>query len=396
MAGVASGLISTVKAPCCLACVDEPGRRIDDRGGADGDEDVALARPSRPADDHVRIERFAEPDHARTNQSAAMRAARRQLVKRHRVVAPSSSATSRSPASSSLPRSIRAGESHPMASLSRRALAKADSCRPSTFCVINLKLREAPAPVGEHAMRGVRLARGDAQSGATRTIPTRASDRGRSFGGGERFGAEVLPQAVGAAKRRHAARGRNARTGQHRDAGVRSRGVRQGQICELGFRIKPIAIESLLRAGRAHLSLCAPGTRTPAADSGTTTSVWLPPAHFDVGHVRVQLLQRRHHVARTRHVDGVVGIAVDDELRNRLHVLGERRRADAGERHQRRPGLRILRRRAPTCRSRPSNGRSGRCATRRRCRRPSSAAALRARPSRCTRRGAAMRRRPRP
>ena len=63
--------------------------------------------------------------------------------------------------------------------------------------------------------------------------------------------------------------------------------------------------------------------------------------------IRIFGLERRDHGARPVDVHGGVGIPVHAVLRNRLHTRRGERRADAGERHERGPEIRILRAERP-------------------------------------------------
>ena len=278
----------------------------------------------------------------------------------------------------------------------RRSLGEGGLVKPSTFCVISGSSGSAGSS---------RPARGAPRSARTRRCAERrhayhshtsCGSRPNASARGERFGPEVLPQPIGAAKRRHAARGRHARTGEHRDARARGRVDRRGAHV-IRSQIAQLHRDRIIASCRC-VRLSLRGQELERLRQVRHDDVGVAAAgDFDVGHVRVQLLQRRHHVARARYVDGVVGVAVHDELRDRLHAARRASGAPTPENaHQRRPGLRILRAERPRADRAHRMARSGRCATRPRCRRPSSTAALRARPSRCTRRGGATRRRPRP
>ena len=341
VAGVASGLISTVNAPCFRGLVDEPGGRIDHGGRADGDEDVAVGGARRLRDD-VGFERFAEPDHAGTNQPAAMRTLRRQLRERQRCRRATASATSRSPASSSLPRSIRAAES--------RVLARSPATLVQAVDVLGdqLEVRRSAGsnPRARDARRSARTRR--SASAATHTIPTPGSDRGRTlrrsraFPAGSSSTARRTPRKVGTPLA--------AETPAPVRTVMRASGVKTIE------RALDSATQSTASCWSQHLSCCAARNRMPSADSARPRRCGCRRALRHRSRCAFSFFSA---ATMLRDPDTLTVLSASPCTTNcgmRFHVLGERRRAGAGERHQRRPRLRILRSQAPTCRSRPSNG----------------------------------------
>ena len=112
-----------------------------------------------------------------------------------------------------------------------------------TAVLKSVQLKDAPDPIdpiaehvraiiqnlGEDVMRGVGLARGNHLPPPVVPLPDQARIAREGFGRGEGFGAEVLPESVGAAKGRHAARRGHAGARHHGDASIGRQPPRQAR-----------------------------------------------------------------------------------------------------------------------------------------------------------------------
>ena len=126
-------------------------------------------------------------------------------------------------------------------------------------------------------MRRVRLARGDAEAAPRVPFPHQLRIAAERFGGRERFRPEVLPQTIGAAKRRDAAGGETpAPVSTVMRAWVSIDEAFTISIADSDSDQLRSTIELLLRARRAPF-LCAARNSNACGRFGTTTSVWLPP-----------------------------------------------------------------------------------------------------------------------
>ena len=269
---MASGLISTVKAPPILRAAMNPAAGIDDRRGADGDEDVARRRIRGLLHD-VRLERFAKPHDAGPIMPAALghsAAVRRKVnvSSRQRVgdcAQPCQQLTSQIEPCSRIVFSV-----------------PARSCRPSTFWVINLKfgkrrLQSAStrcAAFGSHAAIFCRrhAYHSHTSLGSRPKASAVASVSGRKF-----FHRPSASRNVGTPLA--AETPAPVRTVMRACGVSRETRPSRSQISDLRLLINcRLAIEIIVWCCGCHLSLRGQEFERQRRDSGTTTSVWLPPA----------------------------------------------------------------------------------------------------------------------
>ena len=195
--------------------VHEAGRRIDERGCADGQEHVAGRAPGW-------LRRRPPRDSDSPNQTTAGRAMPPQWghcggrSQRHAIVAPRRRAGGTSPPA----------DSSQIDPCSRTRLrVPAARCRSSTFCVSTVTLSPADVmgsdpirPGGNDVVRGIGTAGGDQLAAPRVPLPDEPRIAGERLGRRQILGAILAPEAIRPAKRRHAARRRHARAGQNRES----------------------------------------------------------------------------------------------------------------------------------------------------------------------------------
>ncbi len=195
-----------------LGLVHQAGGRVDDSRGADREEDVALRRGGCGGD-VLGVEGLAEPHDARPDDGAAVRAERRQARLRDGRVEPVAAA-------------VRAGA--PAAHVPDRPV-EPDEALSAGFLVQAVDVlrheREPGSlarPAREDVVRGVRPRVADHLPPPVVPLPHETRVVLEGFGGRDRLGADFLPEAIGAAKRRDARRRRHACAGERGDAAGQS------------------------------------------------------------------------------------------------------------------------------------------------------------------------------
>jgi hypothetical protein len=93
----------------------------------------------------------------------------------------------------------------------------ARSCKPSTFCVIKVKLFRALFKFGQRKMPRIGLRLGDYASAPVIPFPNQFRIALECFWGGEVFRPEIAPESAGSTKGRDAALGGNSRAGEDGD-----------------------------------------------------------------------------------------------------------------------------------------------------------------------------------